>query len=150
MQVRYSESRVGRSFVIRLEDGEILHESLESFAREMGIRSAAVIAVGGAGEGSRLVVGPSDPDERPVVPMELSLPGVHEIAGTGTIFPNGEGRPVLHMHAACGREWGSLTGCVRRGVVVWQILEVILIELAGDASVRKLDEGTGFELLEPM
>jgi len=147
--MRYSESRIGRSFVIRLEDGEILHESLERFAEEHGIRSAIVIAVGGADRGSRLVVGPDDPASQPIDPMEFMLDGVHEATGTGTIFPDREGRPVLHMHIACGRKNASVTGCVRRGVRVWKVLEVVVVELSGDHSLRERDPATGFELLEP-
>jgi predicted DNA-binding protein with PD1-like motif len=55
--MRYSTARMGRIFVIRLEDGEVLHETIERFAEEQGIRAAALIIVGGADEGSRLVVG---------------------------------------------------------------------------------------------
>ena len=29
-----------------------------------------------------------------------------EIAGTGTIFPDEENNPILHMHIACGRKGG--------------------------------------------
>jgi len=56
--MRYSEAKLGRVFVIRLEDGEILHESLESFAEAQAISSAALVVLGGADEGSKLVVGP--------------------------------------------------------------------------------------------
>jgi hypothetical protein len=44
--------------VIRLEDGDILHEEIEKFAKEKGINAAYLIAVGGGGCGSKLIVGP--------------------------------------------------------------------------------------------
>lgn len=147
--MKYSEATMGRVFVIRLMDGEILHDTIEQFARARGIKSAAVLAVGGAAGGSRLVVGPQDGDARPVNPLEHALSGVHEIAGVGTIFPDEAGNPILHMHAACGRETSTITGCVRAGVETWQVLEVILIELAGSSAVRRLDPPTGFKLLVP-
>ena len=56
--MRYSTARMGRIFVIRLEDGEVLHETIERFAAEQGIGAAALIIVGGVDEGSKLVVGP--------------------------------------------------------------------------------------------
>ena len=40
--MRYSTARMGRIFVIRLEDGEILHETIERFAAEQEIRAAAL------------------------------------------------------------------------------------------------------------
>ena len=56
--MKHSEVRQGRIFVIRLEDGEILHEALEKFAKEKSIKAAALIIVGGIDAGSRLVTGP--------------------------------------------------------------------------------------------
>ena len=147
--MKYSEASHGRVFVIRLEDGDVLHESLEAFAAEHGVRSAGVIAVGGADAGSVLVVGPERGDALPVVPMERVLAGVHEIAGTGTIFPNARGEPVLHMHLACGREGETTTGCARRGVKIWKVMEILLFEITGTTATRVADPATGFELLEP-
>jgi predicted DNA-binding protein with PD1-like motif len=147
--MRYSTARMGRIFVIRLEDGEILHETIERFAAEQGIRAAALIAVGGADAGSRLVVGPEEGRTIPVNPMTQLLDKVHEIAGTGTLFPDEEGQPVLHMHIACGREAATVTGCVRTGVKIWHIGEVILFELTDTPATRTLDPRLGFKLLNP-
>ena len=148
--MKYAEARQGRVFVIRLEDGEILHEVIEQFAHEHRIRAAALIAVGGADKGSRLVVGPKKGRTRPPIePLEHVLSGVHEIAGTGTLFPDEEGQPILHMHMACGRKDATITGCARTGVKVWHVLEVVLFELTGVRSKRVLDPDTGFKLLQP-
>ena len=147
--MKYSEAKPGRIFVLRLEDGDILHESVEAFAREHGVRAAALIVLGGADEGSRLVVGPEEGRSLPVTPMELVLDGVHEVAGVGTLFPDAEGRPILHMHIAGGRKGETVTGCVRRGVKVWHVLEMVLWELADTTGRRLPDAATGFELLQP-
>jgi predicted DNA-binding protein with PD1-like motif len=147
--MKFAQADRGRSFVIRLEDGEIVHEEIERFAREQHISRAALIMLGGADKGSRLVVGPEHSRGNPVNPMEAVLADTHEITGTGTIFPNKQGLPVLHMHAACGRREATITGCVRKGVKVWHVMEVILFELVDNDSIRKFDEHTGFELLEP-
>ncbi|MGD0661548.1 MAG: PPC domain-containing DNA-binding protein [Syntrophorhabdales bacterium] len=147
--MRYSEARQGRVFVIRLEDGDVLHESIEAFAREHGIQAAGLIALGGADSASRLVVGPEEGRSSPIIPMEQALRDVHEVAGVGTLFPNAEGQPVLHMHVAAGRGGKAITGCVRMGVRIWHVLEVVLWELTGTKAVRVLDPETGFELLKP-
>ncbi len=147
--MKYSQARPGRIFVIRLEDGDILHEAVEGLARSEKIQAAAILAVGGADAGSTLIVGPEDGRAERIVPMEHILEGVHELTGTGTLFPDEEGKPVLHMHIACGREDKTVTGCVRRGVRVWQVLELILIELCDTEAVRRLDTATGFNLLQP-
>jgi predicted DNA-binding protein with PD1-like motif len=52
------------------------------------------------------------------------------------------------MHAASGREGGATVGCTRAGVETWLIGEVVLLELLGSLSHRRVDSSTGFELLE--
>ena len=56
--MKYSQAKQGRVFVIRLEDGDILHEEIEKFAAEQGIRAAALLAVGGADQGVLWLWGP--------------------------------------------------------------------------------------------
>ena len=148
-QMKYSEAKQGRTFVIRLEDGDVIHDKLEDFARTHAIEAATLIALGAADEGSKLVVGPEHGRTKSITPMVHSLDNVHEIAGVGTIFPDKDHNPTLHMHIACGRDERTLTGCVRRGVKVWHIIEVVLTELVGSSASRIFDEQLGFELLEP-
>ena len=147
--MKYSEAKQGRTFVIRLEDGEILHEIVEQFAVDHDVKAAYLIVVGGADKGSTLVVGPEDGDARPVPPLTHILDDVHEIAGVGTLFPDSKGDPMLHLHIACGREDRTVTGCGRTGVKIWQVCEVILIELLNTSARRVPDPETGFELLQP-
>ncbi len=147
--MRYSEATQGRTFIIRLEDGEIFHEQIERFAREKGIARGFLNVVGGADKGSRLVVGPDESRAFPVNPMVHELYDTHEVAGTGTLFPDDEGNPVVHLHMACGRGENTVTGCARSGVKVWHVLEVILVELINDTARRIPDKATGFKLLIP-
>ena len=147
--MKFSEAKQGRVFVIRLEDGDIVHEKLEQFARDHAIHRASLIAVGGADKGSLLVVGPEDGRSNPVIPMTHELYDVHEITGSGTIFPDEKGNPILHAHFACGREENTVTGCIRNGVQVWQVMEIILTELLDNPAIRQLDPKTGFKLLSP-
>ena len=146
--MKYSTATLGRVLVLRLEDGDVVHECIEEAARAEGIVRAAVILLGGAGGGSRVVVGPEDGRADPVVPMERLLHDVHEMAGAGTIFPDEHGRPILHLHAAFGRDDQVTTGCIRRGVVTWMVGEAVVIELAGCDARRRRDEATGFQLLD--
>jgi len=147
--MKYSQAKQGRIFVIRLEDGDVVHEEIEKFAREKSIKAAAAIILGGVDKGSKLVVGPEHGRKKPIKPMEHILRNVNEVAGTGTIFSDEKGNPILHMHIACGRKTSTVTGCVRRGVKTWQVLEIILFELADSTAIRALDNATGFGLLKP-
>lgn len=147
--MKYSQAEQGRIFVIRLEDGDVIHEAVEKLAEQEAVRAGMLIAVGGVDKGTRLVVGPEDGRSKKITPMEHVLKNVHEIAGTGTLFPDKDGKPVLHMHIACGREESTVTGCVRNGVKAWHVLEVILVELIDTSAVRLHEDATGFELLQP-
>ena len=147
--MKYSSAQLGRIFILRLENGEIVHEEVERFAREQSIKAAALIVVGGADDKSRLVVGPAQGEARPVDPMTHILEGVHEVAGVGTLFPDEQGNPSLHMHMACGRNGQAMAGCIRTGVKVWEVMEVILLELRDCEGKRIFDSTTGFSLLNP-
>ena len=107
--MKYSEAKQGRTFVIRLEEDDIIHEKIEELARVHSIEAAALITV-----------------------------------RAQTKVANWS----LHMHIACGREESTVTGCVRRGVNVWHLLEIILFELVDSSACRMFDELLGFELLE--
>jgi len=145
--MQYSEGRLGRIFALRLEDGERLPDVLEVFAREKGIKGALVFFLGGAQHGSRVVVGPEASREK-VVPLIHVLQGIQEVLAVGTIFPNAAGQPVMHLHAASGREGGATVGCTRAGVEVWLVGEVVILEILGTSGQRLKDPGTGFELLQ--
>lgn len=147
--MKYTSGEMGRIFVVRLEHGDVVHECLEALARKEEIEAAAVIAVGGADMDSLLVVGPEDGRKIPVRPMTRLLHEAHEVVGTGTIFPDDAGRPMLHMHMACGRKERTITGCVRSGVKTWHVLEFIVIEIKGCRARRLADPLIGFKLLEP-
>ena len=138
----------GRAFVLRLETGEVLHEVLEKFCAENGIRNALVTAVGGIGEGSRMTVGPEMPYDKGIVPVIITLDAPHELTATGTVFPDEDGNPMMHMHGSAGRDGGVVTGCLRTGVIAWLVLEVSVIELVGEGAVRKKNEKTGMKILE--
>ncbi len=146
--MKYSEVKQGRIFVIRLEDGEIVHEEIEKFARDHSVNAAVLIMIGAADKGSRLVVGPEKERAMPVVILQHILENVHEVAGTGTIFPDEQGNPIIHAHMACGRETSTVTGCIRSGMKVWNVMEIILIELLESSAKRVLDSKAGLKFLE--
>jgi len=146
--MQFTQAKLGRIFVLRLNDDDRLPDVLESFAAEKNISSALCFFLGGAKENSRVVVGPKNGSTIPPEPMVTLLNGVHEACGVGTIFANEEGKPKLHMHASFGRDENTVTGCVRLGVDVWQIGEVVVIELTGSQARRVIDKKTNFEFLE--
>ncbi|MDR3074591.1 MAG: DNA-binding protein [Candidatus Methanoplasma sp.] len=145
--MRSLEMSTGRTFVLRLETGEVLHEVLEKFSKDNGIENAAVTAVGGIGKGSRMTVGPKIPYDEKITPIIHTLDAPHELTASGTIFKDEDGDPIMHMHGSAGRDGKAVTGCLRAGVTAWLVLEVVIIELAGEGAVRK-DHDSGMKILE--
>ena len=141
------EGRVGRVFVLRLEDGDVIPDCIENYADEKGISVGHVILIGGIGAGD-IVVGPRSSDEMPPRPMLLPVDGAHEVAGVGLLAPDEKGKPVLHIHAALGRSGNSMTGCLRPGVTTWLVGEAIIYEILGTDVIRKIDKDSGFVLLD--
>jgi len=146
--MRYTEGKMGRVFVIRLEDSDRLPEAIENFAKKESLQRGICIFVGGI-KGGKIVVGPKDSKSSPIVPLMYVLENVHETAGVGTIFPDEEGNPKLHMHAAFGREGNTRTGCIRPGIEVANLGEVVILEIVESSAKRKMDEKAGFMVLEP-
>lgn len=141
------EGKIGRVFVVRLEDGDVVPTCLERFAAEKSIKVGHVILIGGIGDGE-VVVGPRKSDEMPPDPMLLPIDSAHEVVGIGIIAPDEDGKPVLHIHAALGRSGQTLTGCLRPGVSTWLVGEAIIYEIVGTKAKRIHDKESGFGLLE--
>ena len=146
--MKYSEAQLGRIFILRLEHGDMIPEIIEDFASDHQVKSAMVHFIGGADTNSRVVVGPEDGTALRPRPVVTNLLGTSEAIGAGTLFTNEEGLPKLHLHSAFGRSRETVTGCTREGVKVWHIGEVVIFELVNTSAKRKIDPGTGFELLE--
>ena len=144
----FTEAKLGRIFILRLHQDDRLHEVIEKFASQKQVSSALCFFLGGAEDKSKVVVGPKDGKTLPPEPMVTLLRGIHEACGVGTIFTDEQGKPKLHMHASFGRNDNAVTGCVRLGVDIWQIGEVVILELANSSAKRKKDKDTGFEFLE--
>ncbi len=145
--MRFSEGSLGRVFVLRLEDGDVLNDALEAFARDQNLTRALAFYVGGSAEGSKVVVGPDAGRNDAVIPLVHVLSGPREVLALGTLFHNEEGVTKAHIHAAAGREGGATVGCARAGLETWLVGEVVLLEIMGTSACRETDAGTGFELL---
>jgi len=144
--MQYSQGNVGRVFTLRLENGERLPDCLEQFAKEHDIKAALCTLIGGADQGN-VVAGPKDGEAAVIDPFLCPVREAHEVLGLGTLFPDESGTPVLHMHAALGRDGETLTGCIRPGLDVWLVGEVIIMEIEGTDMLRKVEVESGLALL---
>jgi uncharacterized protein len=145
--MKSSEGKIGRVFVLRLEEGDVVPACIESFALEKGIKVGQVVLIGGIG-GGQVVVGPRKSAEMAPDPMLLPIDGAHEVEGLGIIAPDKEGKPKLHIHASLGRAGRTLTGCLRYGAQTWLVGEAIIYEITGTKARRLPDKTSGFDLME--
>jgi uncharacterized protein len=145
--VKAAEGKLGRVFVIRLDDGDQVPDCIEKFALEKNISHGHLIMVGSITDG-QVVVGPRITDQMPSDPMLLPVDEAHEVVGVGVLAPGVTGKPVLHLHAALGRSGQTMTGCLRPGVKTWLVGEVILYEITGVKAKRIMDPRSGFALLK--
>lgn len=144
--MKAQEGKVGRIFIIRLEEGDLIPTCIENFAAEHKVLTGYAIMVGGIGSG-QVVVGPRNSQSKVPDPMLLPVDGAHEVFGAGVLAPDADGKPVLHVHAALGRAGHTMTGCLRPGVTTWLVVEVVLLEILGIDAARLKDEQSGFSLL---
>lgn len=144
--MKATQGSVGRVFVLRLEDGDVVPGCIERFASEKGIRVGQVLLLGAFDEGS-VVAGPRDSNTVPRMPIRLPVDGIHETIGVGLIAPDEKGAPRLHMHGALGRSGATLTGCLREGVTTWLIAEAVITELLTGPVNRLPDAASGISLL---
>ena len=142
-----AEGKIGRVFMLRLEDGDLLPSAIEGFAEEKHIKNGFVLLVGGIGSG-QVVVGPRITDQMPPDAMLLPIDGAHEVVGVGILAPGPAGKITMHMHAARGRSGKTTTGCIRPGVKTWLVAEAIVYEITGLDAKRMLDKKSGFALLQ--
>jgi uncharacterized protein len=137
--MQYTEGKIGRVFVVRIDDGEDMLLSLRQFIMDKNIQAGSIHFLGALMNG-RMVTGPEEP-VIPPVPHFVMFEGGWEIFGVGTIYP-GEGGPHIHYHASVGRSGHALTGCLREKAVTYLIVEAVIIEFNGLTARREFDEKT--------
>ncbi len=143
--MKYEEGKVGRIFTLRLEESDPVYECIEKLCTNENLERAVFWIIGGSKNG-KVVIGPEDSSARPLKSLHVAFSEAHEILGTGTIFPNSENKPTVHMHASFGHGGATITGCPRINLECWLINEVIILEMT-DLTAKRLKDENGFELL---
>jgi hypothetical protein len=143
--MKYTKGSIGRIFVLKFEDDDVLIDKLSAFIKKEKIKSATMIFIGALKKGD-LVTGP----KKPVIPPEpnwVSFKDGWETMGIGTMFTNKQG-PQIHIHSAMGKKLKTLTGCVRKDSKVFLVIEAIVFELKGVKATKDIDLVTGLNLLK--
>ncbi len=142
--MKYTKGSIGRVFLLKFNDGDIVINELVKLARKENIKSATILFIGALKKGD-LVTGP----KKPVIPPEpnwVKFAGGWEAMGIGTIFSNSSG-PQVHIHTAMGKAKKAFTGCLRKESKVFLVVEAVVFELKGVKASKATDPKTGLNLL---
>ena len=143
--MQYTQGNIGRIFLLKFEDDDILLDKLSGFVKKEKIKAATMVFIGALKKGD-LVTGP----KKPVIPPEANkvyFKDGWEVMGIGTIFTNKIG-PQIHIHGSMGKKQKVLTGCVRGKSKVFLVIEAIVFELKGVKATKSIDPKTGLNLLK--
>lgn len=143
--MKYTQGRIGRVFVLKFEESDILLDKLSQFIKKERLKAAVMVFIGALKEGL-LVTGP----KKPVIPPEaneVNFKDGWETLGIGTIFTNTQG-PQIHIHGSIGKKNKVLTGCVRAKSKVFLVVEAVVFELKGVKATKEIDGRTGLNLLK--
>ncbi len=143
--MKYTEGKIGRIFVLKFDNGDVLLEELTSFVKKKKLKAATIMFIGALMKGE-LVTGPKKP-VLPPLPNKVSFNDGWEVLGMGTIFVNSKG-PQIHIHSAMGKKLKTLTGCIRGKSEVFRVVEAIVYELKNVKATKQFDAKTGLNLLK--
>jgi hypothetical protein len=143
--MQYTQGNLGRIFLLKFDDDDLLIEKLADFTKKEKIKAATMVFIGALKKGL-LVTGP----KKPVIPPEpnqVNFKDGWEVMGIGTIFTNKTG-PQIHIHGSMGKQQKTLIGCVRGKSKVFLVIEAIVFELKGVRAAKSIDPKTGLNLLK--
>ena len=142
--MEYTKGKLKNIFVLRMNDGEDVLESLTKIAKKEKIRAGIIHLTGGI-KNCKVVTGP----KKTCIPPDCvwqKIKDAHEVLAFGTLFLMGK-EPKIHIHLALGRGKKTYIGCLRTGSQVYLVLEGVILET--DAKViREYDKKSGFNLLK--
>jgi len=143
--MKYTKGTIGRIFLLKFEDDDILIKEIGRLARKEHLKAATFVFIGALKKGD-LVTGP----KKPVIPPEpnwVRFKDGWEVMGIGTLFTNKSG-PQIHIHTSMGKKDKVMTGCVRKDSKVFLVIEAIVFELKGVKASKDIDPKTGLNLLK--
>lgn len=143
--MEYTQGTMGRIFVVRIDHGDNVLDSIQELAKKEQIRAAYFMMIGAVGS-SKLVTGPKEKCIPPDVEW-TEFSDARELVGAGNIAWM-DNEPKIHLHAAIGGTAGVIMGCVRDNTEAFMVVEVVIFEIDGVDIVRKFNETVGFNQMK--
>lgn len=132
----------GSRWMLRLDDGQDLFDTLSAFAQREHLRAAAVLF--GIGMFRSATVGYWDGSQYRA--HELTVP--HEVVGLHGTIAEADDRPSVHLHAALAGPDHRLVGGHLLRATVGVLQEVCVETFPGRVFGRPLSESFGLRMLD--
>lgn len=132
--------RFGDTYMLRIDVGEEILQSLKELCEKEGIRLAQVNAIGAA---DRAAIGVYDLAEQKY--HQEDLEGFMEIAGLSGSVTEMNGQPYIHLHAALADQRNVVHGGHVISLRVGATCEMFVRVLEGEVT-REKDAGLGINL----
>jgi len=134
--------RDGSRWMLRLDEGQDLFETLSAFAEKEGIRAGAVLF--GIGMFRRAALGYWNGSE--YVVHDVTIP--HEVVALHGTIARADGRPSIHLHSALAGPDHHLVGGHLVRATVGAIQEIVIETFPGRVFGRPLVESFGLRMLD--
>ncbi len=134
------------AYVVRLDEGEKVVESLSAFAEKQRIHGAVVTSLVGAISDLEYIT-PGAAKGKPKPHAEKRKEPM-EIVASGSVSRDEDNKPHVHLHGSAGPKGeASVTGHVVEATVKY-FCEVVICEF-NERLLRKHDEKLGLAVLDP-
>ncbi len=135
-------TRFGDRYILKLDRGEEVVQTLTEFVRKNGIKAGSVTGIGAV---SDVTLGFFDPETKEY--HQETLPGGYEVSNISGNAAVLNGEEMLHLHATIADSNHKTMAGHLFSARVSVTLEVIIQKFAG-ALERKMDEAMGLNLLD--
>src|SRR6476659_4979474 len=141
MKVSLMQNEPARTFVVVLDPGDEVMESITGFARQNNVMSAHITAIGAFSHATLAWFNP-DIKDYDYIPVNEQV----EVASLVGNIATHEGEPRLHAHASVARRDGSGIGGHIIEAFVRPTLEIVATEFVGQLE-RKQDGRSALPML---
>lgn len=134
--------KFGSTYVMRINKGEEIIETLKAFAKESGVKLASISGIGAV---NKATIGLLDTSTKKYVSRELL--GDFEIASLTGNLSTMKGEPYLHVHACLADRYNNTYGGHLSYAVVSVTGEIFINALDGEID-REFDSEIGVNLIK--
>lgn len=134
--------RFGHKYILRLEKGEEIVESLKTFVEKENIRLASLTGLGATDNAVLGIYKLSDKKY-----YNINFQEDMEIINLTGNITRMDSKPYLHLHISLGREDFSVVGGHLEKAIISVTSEIIIDTIPGEVN-RFLDESIGINLLD--